>query len=123
MSSAAGSRRVWSAIALGGALGTAARYGMDLILPADPISIGNVVVNIVGAFVLGAMVARPMRDRAAAFWRTGVLGAFTTFGAMTVQTAELGPIAGPGYVIALVLAGLAAAVVGLRLGRRGGGTT
>ncbi|MEE8601892.1 CrcB family protein [Euzebya tangerina] len=125
MSERAGTRgpgdggRAWPqtvAVVAGGAVGALARSGVSVALPDDPVGVGTVVVNLVGALLLGVLVARPMGDVAAVFWRAGVLGAFTTFSAMSADAAALGWWGAP-YLLVVVGSGLAAAHVGLRAGR------
>ena len=111
------------AIAIGGVLGTAARLGLDAVLPHphDAFPWSTLIVNVVGSLVLGFLVARvwpvaPEWMRAAL--GAGVLGSFTTFSAIAVAMIEL-----PLPVVALYLAvsvvlGLLGALLGLRLGRR-----
>ena len=84
-------------VALGGALGSAARYLVTttvqrLVAPVFPY--GTFTVNIVGAFVAGALIARfeihGLESPAArAFVFVGVLGGFTTFSALAADTFAL----------------------------------
>ena len=114
------------AVLLGGALGTALRLGIDTLLPhtdaAFPFS--TLLVNTVGAFALGALVARvwPVApDWLRAGLGAGLLGSFTTFSAIAVtlismtSTGEWMPAAL--YLAATLLLGLGAAWLGLRAGR------
>jgi len=109
----------------GGAVGTALRLGIDTLLPhgdADfPVS--TLLVNTLGAFVLGLLVGR-VWPGATSWLRAGLgaglLGSFTTFSALAVSLVSL-TAAGFGmlalaYLAATLLLGLAAAVLGLRLG-------
>lgn len=97
-----------------------ARQGVTLASLDVPL-VAVVVVNLVGAFALGVAVSRRMSVAKAVFWRTGFLGAFTTFGGMTVQAADLGWVRGTCYVVLLTLTGLLAAKGGVRLGHRWSG--
>jgi len=83
-------------------------------------------VNLIGAFVLAAFLAR--RERAVSrpyaveLWAIGVLGSFTTFSALSFETFHLldggnGGIAAQ-YVLASTLGGVALAFMGDALGRR-----
>src|SRR5581483_852601 len=73
---ALGSRRL-AAIAAGGMLGAAARYGLTRAIGTPWATFW---INVVGSFVLGALVlvvvSRPLLRP---FLATGVIGAFTTF--------------------------------------------
>ncbi len=114
------------AVAVGGALGTALRFWVDLLVPhaGNEFPVSTLVVNCVGACILGYVVAR--------FWSgaprwlraglgTGLLGSFTTFSAIVVSLITLGysgnwAIAF-GYLSATLVLGCAGALLGLRLGR------
>lgn len=85
-------------VLLGGTLGTAGREAVSLAVPpADGVPWGTLVVNLVGAFALGVLLdslARRGPDLGARrAWRlllgTGVLGGFTTYSALAVDTATL----------------------------------
>jgi len=120
-------------VGLGGAFGTASRYGVTERLPAlHGVPVAIVAVNLVGAFVLGLLLERLLRDGPDAGGRrslrlllgTGFLGGFTTYSALAVDTVRLLAADRPGAAMAyavgtLVLGGLAAAV-GLWWGARGG---
>lgn len=109
-------------VALGGALGTAARAAFTLF-GADALGPALVpIVNVAGAFLLGYVVAllsravASSRTRSAqAFLGTGVLGGFTTYSALAVEASDLVTLV---WGIATVIVGTAAAWAGLRLGGR-----
>ncbi|MCC6143721.1 MAG: fluoride efflux transporter CrcB [Candidatus Hydrogenedentes bacterium] len=84
-------------IALGGACGALARYGisgfvqqrMDSAFP-----FGTLAVNVIGCFVLGGLMAlvqdHPLlRPEARSFIAIGILGAFTTFSTFGYETSAL----------------------------------
>jgi CrcB protein len=108
-------------------LGTGLRLAVDLVLPHDdtgfPLSI--LLVNLVGSFVLGLVVAR-LWSRAAPWLRaglgTGLIGSFTTFSAVMVSFVAQAShglwLLGAGYLVLSILLGLASAVLGLWLGGR-----
>ena len=116
-----------SAIAVGGALGTLARYVVERAVVADPAGIpwGTLTVNIVGSFVLGIVVTlvteRWPDDR---FLRplvaVGFCGGFTTFSTFAFDTVGLAERGRPGGAAANVGAslvlGLGAAALGLLAG-------
>lgn len=86
---------IWVAIALGGALGSVARYGVGLAVrgwaPGWPW--GTLAVNLLGSFLIGALVAafeaRPVSDVIRLGLVTGVLGGFTTFSAFSLETLQM----------------------------------
>jgi CrcB protein len=112
--------RLLAAVAVGGALGSAARYGLALALPPPWAA---VVVNASGCLLIGALVARHRHAvLLRAFLGTGVLGGYTTFSTASADTLALLAAGAVGPVV-LHAAGtaatcVAAVLVGLRLGRR-----
>jgi CrcB protein len=115
------------AIAAGGALGATARYAITrvIVVPHDGFPWATFLINVAGAFVLGAFVevaARRGDSRIArAFFAVGFLGAFTTFSTLAVETVLLvkdgHAFVGVSYLVAAIVAGLAAAAGGVALGR------
>lgn len=113
------------AVLAGGAVGTALRLTIDLLLPHGGLDlpIGTFLVNLAGSFALGVLVAR-VWPVAPEWLRVGlgpgVLGSFTTFSALTVSAVELtasdAPITALVYVAASLVGGIAAAALGIRLG-------
>lgn len=116
-------------VAAGGALGSAARYLVNvaagrLLGPEFPW--GTLAVNVAGSFVMGLLIAlmalkMQVSQEVRAFLTTGVLGGFTTFSAFSLDFALLVERRETGlaalYVIASVGLSLAAIFAGLRLGR------
>lgn len=115
------------AVVIGGIVGTGLRLGLDALLPHGDAQfpLSTLIMNVIGSFALGVLVARlwPVaRPWLRAGLGTGLLGSFTTFSAfavslVTLTRAGLGGIAVL-YLAVTVLAGIAAAFLGLRLGRR-----
>jgi CrcB protein len=114
------------AVLVGGALGTALRLGIDTLLPHpdDAFPFSTLLINTVGAFALGLLVARVWPgapDWLRAGLGAGLLGSFTTFSAVAVsllsltRAGEWMPAAA--YLVATLLLGLGAAWLGLRAGR------
>jgi fluoride exporter len=114
----------WIFVALGGALGSTARYGMAR---AVPIPIGGwpwatLIVNLSGSFLIGLLymwfaTRGPGSDNVRLFWITGVLGGFTTFSAFALETTLLGlSMTAIGYVCVTVVGCLLAAWLGMQLG-------
>lgn len=116
------------AVALGGVLGTGARWGVDALLPsATPGTLGvsTIVVNVIGSFVLGLLVAAVWSRSGMPVWLkagvgTGLLGSFTTFSAITVNVVagalEAHLLTVVGAVLLSTVFGLLAAWGGLALG-------
>ncbi len=116
---------------VGGALGTALREAIGLVMP--PVAgwpVGILVANLTGAFVLGVLLESlsrrgPDEGRRRAlrlFLGTGVLGGYTTYSALSVDSVTL---AASGhlsqalvYAVGSLLAGLVAAAAGIVLAAR-----
>ncbi len=116
-------------VALGGAIGASARYGVSLAIPVRDAGWpwATFVVNVSGSLLIGLLAGwLASRAEAGEPWRlllgVGVLGGFTTFSAYSLETLRLierGDIAGAAaYAIGSVLAGLAAVALGLALAKR-----
>jgi CrcB protein len=117
------------AIALAGALGALARYGLDgLISRRAPTSFpwGTFAVNISGSFALGLVfVLMTERFRPDPWLRSavtiGFFGAYTTFSTFSLETYRLVEDGAYGLAFANVLgsvaAGLAAVYAGVVIGR------
>lgn len=119
---------VLGVISGGGAVGSVARYLVELALPTLPGSFpwGTFAVNVVGCLLLGLLMVlvtevwrsgRYLRP----FLGVGVLGGFTTFSALAVETHALAArgqwLLTNAYVVASVVAGLAAVWIGVVLAR------
>ncbi|MEL6204361.1 MAG: fluoride efflux transporter CrcB [Pseudomonadota bacterium] len=82
-------------VAAGGAIGAAARYLVNTMAtrtfgPGFPA--GTLIVNVLGSFLMGALVvylARRQSLALAPILMTGVLGGFTTFSAFSLDVATL----------------------------------
>jgi fluoride exporter len=114
------------AVFIGGCLGGWARYAVTTTWPvrAGGFPWATFYVNVVGAFTLGLVVAAAsvLSSRfARPLLGTGFCGAFTTFSAVVVTTDQLFAhryqVVAVAYLTASALAGLAAAALGLVLGR------
>ncbi|MDO8308531.1 MAG: CrcB family protein [Actinomycetota bacterium] len=113
-------------IALGGILGSSARYGVALAMGEHPVDAwpwATFLVNVVGALAIG-IVAIQLVDQPALrpFVITGILGGFTTFSALAVEAGSMLDAGRPGwalaYVAATVAAGLLAVRAGMAIGRQ-----
>jgi len=129
---------VLAAIALGGALGGPARYGVAQVIHVAPDTFpwATFWTNISGSFALGLLLALilerfPPSRYLRPFVATGFLGAYTTYSTFAVETDLLiknGHAAiGLGYAAASLAVGFLAVWVGIwmarviPLPRRGGG--
>jgi fluoride exporter len=116
-------------VAAGGAIGAAARYGVNVWsgrLFGDAFPWHTVIVNVTGCFVMGLLVeAMALKlnvgNDMRAFLTTGILGGFTTFSAFSLDFAllvERKTLAAAGaYAAGSVLLSLAAVFAGLALVR------
>ena len=115
--------RLLVAVAVGGAVGALARYGLGR---AFPVATGSfpattLVINLTGAFLLallvGVLARRPGLDPV---WRpllgTGVLGGYTTFSTFAVDADRLGSTGHPGLAVAYVAATLLGGALATGLG-------
>lgn len=123
-------------VALGGAAGSAARYGVEMLLPGAELTGGwplaTLAVNLLGAFALGfGLEALARRGRETPRLRnirlaggTGLLGGFTTYSAFALQVHGLLTDAAAGTAVAYVLVTLVLGVLcclsGVLLGERAG---
>jgi CrcB protein len=115
------------AVLLGGLLGTGLRIALDTVIHHDDTQFpwSTLLINVAGSFVLAFLVAR-VWPTAPAWLRaglgTGVLGSFTTFSALIVSLLTLTqagmPLLALVYLVVSVAVGLAAALLGLRIGSR-----
>lgn len=116
-----------AAVAVGALVGTTLRYLLGLAVPTAPGGwpIATFTVNVIGAFVLAGLLellasAGPDEGRRRTLrlaLGTGLLGSFTTYSALaldTVHLLEAGRVwAASGYAIGSVVMGLLAAACGL----------
>lgn len=115
---AEGARFSWThlgLVALGGALGTAAREGLAVAAPGWS-DLTVPVINVAGSFALGLLVGAlarcgdgPRTQAVRLFLGTGVLGGFTTYSAFALAALT----AAPWITAATVVLGAAAALAGL----------
>jgi CrcB protein len=111
-------------VALGGAVGTAVRYGLSgrFERGAGAFPLATFGENVVGAALLGLLVAVLVSGRSTAGWArpllaTGALGAFTTFSTFATELTLLGRDGRVGLAVAYAGATLAAGLVAGRGGR------
>ncbi len=85
-------------VALGGAIGSVARFGIgQLTLPISrSLPWGTIIINVAGSFFIGffgtltlANGKYPVSENARLFVMVGLCGGFTTFSAFSLQTLDL----------------------------------
>lgn len=120
---------VLGVIAIGGAAGSVARWGLAEALPHTPAQVpwGTVVVNVTGCLAIGVLlvvlaVRFPDRRLLRPLLGTGVLGGYTTFSTYALDSRTLAaagrPALAAAYLVGTLVAGLLAVVVGIRLAER-----
>ena len=120
-------------VAVGGMAGTAARYGMTLLVPSRAgWPLATLSVNLLGAFVLGLVLealarrgpdAGP-RQRIRLLVGTGFCGAFTTYSALAVEVDALvrtgQPATATAYALTTVVVGFLVGTFGIWVAARRG---
>lgn len=111
-------------VAFGGAIGSAARYGLAGAVNYRAHPWGTVAVNVIGAFVLGLLVGAwgfHADTDARIGIAIGLLGGFTTFSTFAVDLIHLWEHGHQGTALASVavtlIVGVGAAIGGVALGR------
>jgi fluoride exporter len=118
--------RSWDVVlvtALGGGLGSCTRYAVSewLGAPRGRFPWATFVINVVGCFVLGALmimildVWAPQRY-VRPFLAIGVVGGFTTFSTYALETRDLIAASRPGVAAVYVLTSLVAGLFAVRAG-------
>lgn len=110
---------------VGGAVGTYARYGVELFGSPWRLPLPTLGVNLVGAFLLGLLLEGLLRRGPDLGWRQrvrllvgpGFMGGFTTYSTFAVETVLLTQqsryVTGFGYAIVSLVFGVAAAAAGV----------
>jgi len=117
---------VWGVlwVALGGAIGSAARHGVNIgsaRLLGTGFPSGTLTVNVLGSFFMGFVMALLLRkfennDAARLFLTTGILGGFTTFSAFSLDVFNLMQRGESGTAIIYVLSSVLLSVGALFAG-------
>lgn len=122
--------RALSLVVIGGSIGSGLRAGLTLLIP-ESIStlVATLAVNMLGAFFLGLLLEAlpasgldaPHRRGLWLLFGTELLGGFTTYSALAMETVQLGldglmewAIA---YALVSVVAGVGMSVAGLAMGQ------
>jgi CrcB protein len=72
---------------VGGVFGAVARYSVGRRVETRPLD--TLVVNVLGSFVLGGLLAAPVGESILLLAGTGFCGAFTTFSTFAFETVRL----------------------------------
>ncbi len=116
-------------VVVGGAAGTALRAGLGgaFPVPATGVPWTTLAINVGGSFLLGLLIETLAAGDPDRGWRrtvrltvgTGVLGGFTTYSTVMLETAERlrdgQAIVAIGYLVVTVLLGVGAAFAGMAL--------
>jgi CrcB protein len=117
------------AVALGGGIGAAGRYGLDRLIERRSFSVfpwSTFTVNLSGCLVIGFLIAAVVdRDVGPSWLRVGlvlgVVGGYTTFSTFAQETLDLleesRPLLAVVYAAGRVSLGVVAVAVGTLLGR------
>lgn len=104
-------------IAVGGALGSLLRYELGRAIGAHGFPVATLVINLIGALLLGVLIAavtevwsaHPLLRPALG---TGVLGGFTTFSTFALEVRGADAAVATAYLAASLLGGVFAAAAG-----------
>lgn len=99
-------------VALGAAVGAPLRYLTGVLVPGPR---ATLIVNVAGSLLLGFVLGLPMSPAATALLGTGFCGALTTYSTFAYETLQLPRRQAARNVLVSILAGLAAAYLGLVL--------
>jgi len=121
----------WLMVAVGGALGSLARYGVNLAVSraaGSPVPYATAVVNVAGCAAAGLLLGilasgrLPLTPEPRALVFSGVLGGFTTFSGVGIDTLTLvqqgRALAAATNVALQIGGGLAMLAAAYELGRR-----
>ncbi len=118
-------------VALGGGAGSLLRWGVGKLVPGSGgIPWSTIIINITGAFAIGylsVLFSVEWHDRYGSFLKsailTGVLGGYTTFSTMELDTVKMFRASRAGkaafYIVAQLTLGVAVAGLGAALARGG----
>lgn len=111
-------------VGAGGCVGAILRYLVGLISlgTQDGFPIKTFLINVLGAFVIGVVVALSAKGGLSPRWTTflkvGVCGGFTTFSSFALETNQLVSKGSGGIAVAYVCLSIACGVAAVVLGER-----
>lgn len=124
---------LWFAILLGGALGSAARHGVNVAASRwleSSTPYATAVVNLIGSLIIGVLAGALAAQRLSmtttmrAFVFVGLLGGFTTFSSFMLDTLTLSEAGSTttmlGNLVGQVVVGFALVYAGYHIGLRAG---
>ena len=79
-------------VGIGGAIGSIASWGVSEAMPATSdttVPWATIAVNLLGAFLLGVVMASSLQTDTILFFGTGLLGGFTTMSTFGLETVRL----------------------------------
>ncbi len=108
------------AVALGGALGSVARYLLGLLPNPFPIPLWTFAVNLVGALLIGIIIGNQSKLGNYTFvaLKTGFCGGFTTFSTFSHETLTLFEQNRPFLATCYAVSSLILCIIGVALGRK-----
>lgn len=117
------------AVALGGGMGAAGRYGLDRLIERRSFSVfpwSTFTINLSGCLLIGFVIAAVVDRHVGPPWlrvgiAMGVVGGYTTFSTFAQETLDLieesRSVLAAGYAVGSVCLGVLAVVVGMAIGR------
>ena len=117
--------RIWISVALGGAIGSLARHGMNAAVAhlfARPVPYATAAVNLIGSAIIGVLAGLIASERLAmtpvmrAFVFVGLLGGFTTFSSFMLDTLTLTHAGDRGLALTNVLGQTVVGVLAVYMG-------
>lgn len=76
-------------VGIGGFAGAISRFAISKALNKETLPFGTMVVNLIGAFLLGIITGAKADERIVLLFGTGFLGAFTTFSTLKLELNQL----------------------------------
>ncbi len=108
-------------VGLGGGLGAVARYGIGLLPWRGSFPVSTLLVNLLGAVVIGFLtgyaVRRRMDGRLLLFLKTGMCGGFTTFSTFSLESVQLIAAGNRGQAALYIFLSLTSCLLGVWLGQ------
>lgn len=117
--------KLYIAIGAGGMIGAVSRYGLSMAL-SDTVPLATLIVNLVGCFFLTFLLNDPwirtrFSFRTMAALNIGLIGSFTTFSTVLIETVELGEksiVFAISYIVLSLFGGLLFCYGGLKLAKK-----
>ncbi len=114
-------------VALGGAIGSVARYLIGLIKLNETtfFPYKTLAINIVGSFLIGIIVALTMKKgdmnpNMVLFLKVGICGGFTTFSTFALESTNLLQSGRIGLAVVYILLSITASVTAIVIAQMGG---